>query len=69
MSSIKDSVIVKFENISANGIDLMIVGYVNETNYAKYLEIKEQINYEIMVILQNECVELAYNTQTVYVKK
>lgn len=66
---IKDSIIVKFDNISANGIDLMIVGYVKETNYTKYLEIKEQINYEIMAILQNEGVELAYNTQTVYVKK
>ena len=34
-----------------------------------YIRIKEQINYEIMTILQNEGVELAYNTQTVYVKK
>lgn len=65
---IQDSVIVKFENISANGMDLLVIGYINETNYGKFLEIKEQINYEIMTILQNQGVELAYNTQTVYVK-
>lgn len=66
---IQDSVTVKFENISANGMDLLVIGYINETDYSKFLEIKQQINYEIMTILQNQGVELAYNTQTVYVKK
>jgi len=66
---IQDSVNVKFENISANGMELLIIAYINETDYGKFLETKEQINYEIMTILQNQGVELAYNTQTVYVKK
>ena len=66
---IQDTVMVKFENISANGMELLIVGYINVTDYGKFLEIKEQINYSIMTILQNQGVELAYNTQTVYVKK
>ena len=66
---IQDSVTVKFENISANGMDLLVIGYINVTDYGKFLEIKEQINYSIMTILQNQGVELAYNTQTVYVKK
>lgn len=66
---IKDSINVKFENISANGMDLLIIAYINETNYGKFLEIKEQINYAVMAILQNQGVELAYNTQTIYVKK
>ena len=66
---IQDSVTVKFENISANGMDLLVIGYINVTDYGKFLGIKEQINYSIMTILQNQGVELAYNTQTVYVKK
>lgn len=66
---IKDTVTVKFENISANGMDVLIIAYINETNYGKFLEIKEQINYAVMTILQNQGVELAYNTQTIYVKK
>ena len=65
---IQDSVIVKFDNISNNGIDLLVIGYVNETDYGKFLEIKEQINYSIMTILKNTGVEIAYNTQTIYVK-
>ena len=66
---IQDTVTVKFENISTNGMELLVIGYINETNYGKFLEIKEQINYSIMTILQNEGVVLAYNTQTIYVKK
>lgn len=66
---IQDTVSVKFQDISMNGMDIVIMAYINETNYMEYLRIKEQINYEIMSILQREGVELAYNTQTVYVKK
>lgn len=66
---IQNSTNVKFENISANGMDVLIIAYINETDYGKFLEIREQINYAIMAILQNQGVELAYNTQTVYVKK
>lgn len=66
---IKDSISVKFQDISTNGMDVVVIAYINETNYGKYLEIKEKINYSIMEILQNSGVELAYNTQTIYVKK
>lgn len=66
---IQDSVIVKFQEISDNGIDVSVIAYINRVNYREFLEIKEQINYAIMAILQSENVELAYNTQTIYVKK
>ena len=66
---IKDTISVKFQDISINGMDLVVLAYTNEINYTKYLDAKEQINYEIMTILQNEGVELAHNTQTIYVKK
>ena len=65
---IQDTISVKFQNISDNGMDVVVMAYINETNYTKYLNIKEQINYEIMAILQDEGVGLAYNTQTIYVK-
>ena len=65
----QDTVNVKFENISANGMELLVIGYINVTEYGKFLEVKEQINYSIMTILQNQGVQLAYNTQTIYVKK
>ena len=50
-------------------MDLVVIAYINKTNYAEYLDIKEQINYEIMEILAKENVEMAYNTQTMYLRK
>ena len=66
---LKDSISVKFQDISTNGMDVVVMAYMNETNYNEFLRIKEEINYKIMNILQNEGVEMAYNTQTIYVKK
>lgn len=66
---IQNTISVKFQDIALNGMDVVVIAYINETNYNEFLRIKEEINYQIMTILQNEGVELAYNTQTVYVKK
>lgn len=68
-SIITDTISVKFQNISDNGIEIIVVAYINETDYGRYMEIREKINYDILTILQQEGVELAYNTQTIYVKK
>lgn len=65
---IQDSIIIRFQEISDNGMNVVVIAYVNKTNYAEFLRVKEQINYEIMLILQSENVELAYNTQTIHVK-
>ena len=65
----KETIMINFQEISDNGMDLVVVAYVNRTNYSEYLDIKEEINYRIMEILENERVEMAYNTQTMYLKR
>ena len=57
--------IVRFDNITDNGINLMVCSYTNSIDYASFLEEKEKINYKIMQILREERVELAYDTKTV----
>lgn len=59
---------VNFEKISDNGMNMMISAYVYESEYFKFLDIKEIINYKIVDILREENIELAYNTQTVHLK-
>lgn len=59
---------VNFEKISDNGMNLIISAYVYESEYFKFLDIKEIINYKIVDILREENIELAYNTQTVHLK-
>lgn len=64
-----DSIIVKFDTIADNGFNVLICSYTNSVNYNSYLSEREDINYKIMKILQEEEIELAYDTKTVYMKK
>ena len=51
---IDESVIVKFDSISDNGIDLLVYSYTNSIDYASFLEEKEKINYMLMKLLEEE---------------
>ena len=64
-----DTIRVNFENILDNGIQLVVAVYTTITDFTDYLKLKEKLNYQVMQILEKNSVELAYNTQTVYVKK
>ena len=64
-----DSISVKFQNILGNGIEIVVIAYTSITDYAQFLKLKEQLNYRILQILEDNKVQLAYNTQTIYVKK
>ena len=63
-----DSIIVKFDTISENGINLLICSYTDSVDYNSYLEEKEKINYKIMQILKEERIELAYDVKRVLIK-
>lgn len=65
---IDDTIIVRFDNITDNGINLLVCSYTNSIDYASFLKEKEKINFKIMQILKDENVELAYDTKTVFVK-
>ncbi len=64
----KDTIQVYFKEISANGMKISVIAYINESNYKNYMEIKEQINYNIIEILRNEGIGLSQKAQTVYVQ-
>ena len=64
-----DSIIVKFDKITDNTINLLIYAFTDSVDYESFLKQKEEINFKIMQILESENVELAYDTKTVYVKR
>lgn len=63
-----ESIIVRFDNIEDNGLNVLISSYTDSVDYTSYLKEKEDINYKIMKILEEENIQLAYDTKTVYVK-
>ncbi len=63
-----DSIIVKFDTITDNGLNVLICSYTDSIDYNSYIAEREDINYKIMKILREENIELAYDTKTVYMK-
>lgn len=62
-----ETIMVKFEAIVDNGMNVLISSYTNSVDYASYISEVENINIKIMKILREENIELAYDTKTIYV--
>lgn len=65
---LQDSVKVFFDTISVNGIDVIIDFYTTIVDYIDFLKFKEEVNYKILQVAEKGKIELAYNSQTLYVK-
>ncbi len=63
-----ETVQVSLDEISSYSSDIKIFLYVNETEYIKFLNVKEKIYCDILELVERENIDLAYPTQTVYVK-
>lgn len=59
---------VYFNTISSNGIDITLDFYTSVTDYMDFINFKHEMNYSILDLIQKEGIELAYDTQTLYVK-
>ena len=68
-SIIPDSANVFFKEIRSNDFCLTIYCYLNIIDYGEFMKEKERINYAIMKIIKENHIELAYDTQTIEIKR
>ena len=66
---IKETVEVTLDNISSCSSDIKIFLYVRESEYSKFLKAKQDILCSLLFLIEKENVDLAYPTQTLYVKR
>ena len=66
---IDDDIIISFENITDNGLSLLVYMFVIPTGYNDYIMLKDKINKKIINILHNLGVELSYPSTSVYIEK
>lgn len=66
---LEDSIQVHMDQILDNGININICFYTDIINYNEFLAFKESVNMNIMNLMVQENIELAYDTKTVYLKK
>ena len=66
---IKETVEVTLNEISSSSCNVKIFLYVREAEYAKFLHAKQDILCNLLYLFEKENVELAYPTQTLFVKE
>lgn len=65
----KESIRVFFDTISVNGIDISIGFYTDLIDLVGFLKFKEEMNYTLLEIINHANIELAYPSQSLYLKK
>ncbi len=66
----KDQLImVYFEKFGESSLDIFIYCFTNTSNWAKYLEIREDVNLKIMEIVEKHGSAFAFPSRSVYVEK
>ena len=66
---IKETVEVTLDAISTCSSNIKIFLYVRESEYSKFLKEKQEILCSLLQLVEKENIELAYPTQTLYVKR
>ncbi len=66
----KDQLImVFFEKFGDSSLDVFIYCFTNTANWAKYLEIREDVNLKIMEIVERHGSSFAFPSRSIYVEK
>ncbi|WP_257009490.1 mechanosensitive ion channel family protein [Bacillus sp. 7884-1] len=62
-----DTIMVAFDHYNDSSLDILLYFFTNTTVWAEHVKIKHEINIEIMGILEEEGVEVAFPSRTIYV--
>lgn len=64
----KDVIIVKFETFNESSLDILIYYFTTTTIRGEHLQVKEEINFNIMKILENHEVSIAFPSRSIYLE-
>jgi len=64
-----ETILVYFEGFGESSIDLFLYFFTNTTVWNEYLRVREDCNLKILQILEEEGVELAFPSRTLYVEQ
>lgn len=60
---------VRFSEFGSSSLDILILYYIDTMDFDLYLQYKEEINYTIMEIVEEEGSDFAFPTQTIHLQK
>lgn len=65
----KETVFVYFDEFNHSSLDIFLYFFTVTTNWKEFLEVKENINYKIMDILEKENVNFAFPSRSIYIEE
>ncbi len=63
-----DGILVRFDKFNSSSLDILIYFFTDTPEFDEYFKIKEDVNFKIMDILQNQGVSMAFPSTSVYVE-
>lgn len=64
-----DSLMVNFDTFGDSSLDIFIYTFTKTANWKKYLDIRENVNLEIMKIVEDNGSSFAFPSQSIYVEQ
>ncbi|WP_066639077.1 mechanosensitive ion channel family protein [Desulfolucanica intricata] len=64
----KQTIFVRFDSFGESSLDIFLYFFTNTTVWSEYLRVKEDVNFKIMSILENEEVNVAFPSRSIYVE-
>ncbi len=64
----QDLIMVRFNEFNASSLDIFLYFFTKTTSWQEYLRIKEDINFNIMEILEQEKVSIAFPSRSLYLE-
>jgi len=64
----QDFFLVNFTGFGASSLDILVYYFTRTTEWARYLQVRQEINLAIMRLVEESGLSIAFPTRTVYVK-
>lgn len=64
----KETIFVTFDEFSDSSLDIFLYFFTITTVWAEFLKVKEDVNFKIMEILEQEGVSVAFPSRSVYIE-
>jgi len=61
-----DTIFVRFDQFNDSSLDIFIYYFTNTTVWGEFMAVKEEINFKIMEILEDEGVSVAFPSRSIY---
>ncbi len=65
----KETIFVRFDQFNESSLNVFLYFFTITTNWGEFLQVKEDVNFKIMEILEQEKISLAFPGRSIYLEK